>query len=102
MKDILALQPFGHNVDVMMIRGKHLREVFEFSVAGFDPDYFDPSGKFLQVSGIRIVYDISRGDGSRVKSIQVLCKECRIPQFVPLEDEKIYKVISLGHRFSQS
>jgi 2',3'-cyclic-nucleotide 2'-phosphodiesterase (5'-nucleotidase family) len=51
MKDLLAVQPFGSTVDLVTMKGKHLKQVFEYSVQGLDLDYFDPSGKFLQVSG---------------------------------------------------
>jgi len=39
-----------------------------------------------------VVYDITKPNGSRVKRIDVLCKECRTPTYVPLNDTAVYKV----------
>ncbi|XP_070810299.1 5'-nucleotidase isoform X2 [Pituophis catenifer annectens] len=44
-------------------------------------------------NGIKVVYDLSRKTGSRVISLNVLCTECRVPTYVPLEMEKSYKVL---------
>lgn len=43
--------------------------------------------------GIQVVYDISHKPGCRVISIKVLCTECRVPVYVPLQAEKTYKVL---------
>lgn len=51
MENLLLVSPFGHSVDAIEIKGEYLRKTFEYSVDGFDPNYHDPSGKFLQVSG---------------------------------------------------
>lgn len=58
----------------------------------YDPKGYRLAGKFLQVSGIKVIYDISRPNGSRVKSLKVLCKACREPSYVPLNLTQIYKV----------
>ncbi|XP_072041323.1 snake venom 5'-nucleotidase-like [Amphiura filiformis] len=62
--------------------------MLEHSVANYPT-----SGAFLQVSGIRVTYNISRDpyDG-RVVEVFVLCTECRIPKFVPLKDELTYRI----------
>lgn len=41
--------PFGDLVDMVKLKGVYLREVFEHSVAKYDP--VDKPGAFLQVSG---------------------------------------------------
>lgn len=41
---------------------------------------------------MRVVYDITQPNGKRVKKLLVRCKECRVPKYVPLDDDTIYKV----------
>lgn len=92
LEDILTVFPFQNTVDLIEIKGKHLREAFEFSVEGYDPKGFHLAGKFLQVSGIQVVYDIRRPSGQRVKELKVRCVKCRVPKYEPIEDEAVYKL----------
>ena len=42
---------------------------------------------------MQVSYDVSRqAHFNRVVEIKVLCTECSRPMFVPLEDNKVYKV----------
>ena len=43
--------------------------------------------------GIKVTYDLSRKAGDRVVSVQVVCTECEVPSFSPLQPENIYKII---------
>ncbi len=36
---------------------------------------------------------ISKSPGNRVKSVNVLCTECRVPRYEPLNPKKVYKVV---------
>lgn len=92
MEDILQVLPFQNTVDTIEIKGSDLKDAFEFAVDGYNPNGHRLAGKFLQVSGIKVIYDISKPSGSRVKSLQVLCKACREPKYVPLNDTQVYKV----------
>jgi 2',3'-cyclic-nucleotide 2'-phosphodiesterase (5'-nucleotidase family) len=51
MDDILTVLPFQNTIDLIEIKGEHLRESFEFAVQGYDPKGHHLAGKFLQVSG---------------------------------------------------
>ena len=77
--------PFDNTVDVVEIQGQHLYELFEYSLS--DSYYF------LQTSGIRFVGDMTRELGKRVVSIEVLCNECLIPKYEPVDLEKWYRLI---------
>ena len=46
----------------------------------------------LVVKGIRVTYDMARDVGERVLSVEVRCTECNIPRWVPLENEKSYRI----------
>ena len=43
------IQPFGNTIEMITLKGVHLREAFEYSVSNINTD--DPSGRFLHVSG---------------------------------------------------
>lgn len=72
------------------IQGVNLARALEYS-AGLRGTALN--GGFLQVSGIRFVINYNRPSGKRVTSISVLCADCRIPHFQPLEMEKFYNVL---------
>ncbi|KAJ8314855.1 hypothetical protein KUTeg_007005 [Tegillarca granosa] len=86
--DVQEVQPFSNGIEIIKLQGKYLRQALEHSVTDYDPA--DPHGRFFQVSGLRIVYDLSKNVGSRVVSVHVKCADCKVPELVPLEDNKIY------------
>lgn len=47
----------------------------------------------LQVSGLRVVYNMENPPNSRVASLDVLCRVCDIPHYAPIEDETFYRVV---------
>ncbi|XP_038059746.1 snake venom 5'-nucleotidase-like [Patiria miniata] len=89
--DVLTVSPFGSTVDTVTIKGVYLMEALENSVAEYDP--VSRPGRFLQFSGMIVTYDLSQTKGSRVVNAEVRCTECEVPQFVPLDLEKVYKVV---------
>lgn len=40
-----------------------------------------------------MVYDLSRKPGDRVVKLDVLCTQCRVPSYEPLQMDKTYKVV---------
>ncbi|XP_072037102.1 snake venom 5'-nucleotidase-like [Amphiura filiformis] len=91
--DVLKLFPYANTIDSLHLEGQYLMEVLEHSTAGYNVS--DPSfmAKFLQFSGIQVVYDLSRPDLQRVQSVSVLCTDCQIPQYEPLELDKMYRIL---------
>ena len=45
-------------------------------------------------TGIRVVYDLKKPAGQRVVTLHVLCSDCLVPEFVPLEMDKVYKLLA--------
>lgn len=66
-KDILTILPFENTLVKVRITGEHIRRLLENGVSQAGEE----SGRFPQVSGIKFVYDPSRGVGSRVTSIEI-------------------------------
>lgn len=55
MEDVMTVLPFQNTVDLIEIAGKFLRQAFEFSVEDYDPSGLHIAGKFLQVSGRKML-----------------------------------------------
>lgn len=89
MEDLISVLPFGGTFDLVQLNGSTLREAFEHSVRRYGGN----TGEFLQVSGFQVVYDLSKAPGNRVKSVNVLCTQCRVPHYEPLSPNKVYKVV---------
>lgn len=43
--------------------------------------------------GFRVEFDLSQPEGHRLKSLSILCTNCRVPKYEPVEDETVYKVV---------
>ncbi|KAL5289325.1 hypothetical protein ACFFRR_009461 [Megaselia abdita] len=91
MKDVLTVLPFEDKFLLLEVYGKTIRNALEHSAKVYKTD---SSGGFLQMHGIRVEYNIKNPVGKRVTSVHVLCAECDIPDFSPLNDEKKYKLIT--------
>lgn len=103
--DLITSQPFSNTVDIIELQGKHLLEVLEFSVSRPYSHYrgngrhkrdleareFNGQG-FLQMSGIKVTFDLNKPVMERVSSVAVRCAECDVPQYEPLDLEKWYRV----------
>ena len=85
--ELYKVHPFGNSIDVVGLRGRVLKQAFENSVSAL-PQY--RLGRFLQVSGIRVEYNISKPVGERVKSIQV--RGPATLEYREIDDEKLYTV----------
>ncbi|XP_071505522.1 snake venom 5'-nucleotidase-like [Diadema antillarum] len=90
--DIGNVLPFGNTVDVMEIEGRYLLEALENAMLLYDPTVLD--GRFLQFSGVRVVYTLAREPGKRVYGVQVICTNCTVPQYGPLYQDRTYKIVT--------
>ncbi|XP_028251528.1 5'-nucleotidase-like [Parambassis ranga] len=89
MEEVLTVLPFGGTFDMIQMKGSTLKKVFEHSVRRYGKMY----GEFLQVSGIHVEYDVDKPVNQRVVSLSLLCIECRVPKYEPLDPQKTYTVV---------
>ncbi|XP_076010987.1 5'-nucleotidase [Genypterus blacodes] len=89
MEDLISVLPFGGTFDLVHLKGSTLRKVFEHSVRR----YGQGTGEFIQVSGFHVEFDVTKAPQQRVRSLNVLCTECRVPHYEPVQDEEVYKVV---------
>lgn len=92
MEDVLAFAPFQNTIDIVELRGVHVKEMFEYSVRKYDPTGMSAPGGFLQVSGFVVVYDLNLPPGSRVVRLQARCLECVVPGLKDVKDDEVYRV----------
>ncbi|XP_067338888.1 5'-nucleotidase isoform X2 [Channa argus] len=89
MEDLISVLPFGGTFDLVKLKGSTLRKAFEHSVRR----HGQGTGEFLQVSGFRVEFDLSKRPGHRVQSLSILCTKCRVPEYKAVQDEAVYKVV---------
>lgn len=89
--DMSRVLPYRSTADMLSLQGQYIKEALEHAVADYNPN--ELQGGFLQVSGLRVVYDLSKSSGDRVQRLYALCSECLVPRYVPLDVDEIYKVV---------
>lgn len=87
--DLKSILPFNNSLFVVNISGKVLFDVLEHSVDQYTGD----RGEFMQMSGIRVTYDMQKTPGSRIILAEALCAECEIPLYSAIDSNKQYGVI---------
>ena len=80
LEDVYTLLPFDNLLVTMDLEGSRVLSALEWSVAS--------GSKVMQVSGIKVTYDMSRPPGSRVTSTLVLVRD------EPLKPEAVYRVVT--------
>ncbi|XP_070387994.1 snake venom 5'-nucleotidase-like isoform X2 [Dermacentor albipictus] len=95
MGHILATMPFGMSVVIMTLNGSELRSMFEHSVSEYS--YKEKHGRFLQVSGIRVTYNVGYPRNCRVVSLQVLCRKCMVPRYEEVSDTGVYRIVTTDY-----
>ncbi|KAJ0174737.1 hypothetical protein K1T71_009845 [Dendrolimus kikuchii] len=97
--DLLGVMPFDGTLVTKTMNGSVLLSMLEHSVAKYST--LDPPGRFLQYSGIRVVYNLKKPVGKRVVKATARCWACNIPKYSKIEHKDIYK--SLGnHEFDEA
>ena len=95
--DVMTVMPFESTFDTLSILGKDLRKAFERSVSKFEADESNTSGRFLQVSGFKVTFDVTQSIGSRVRKVETLCLECDEDIYEDLDEEMLYPIIASNY-----
>ncbi|KAK2154276.1 hypothetical protein LSH36_272g04061 [Paralvinella palmiformis] len=93
--NLVEIHPFRNLVEEIWISGAILRKAFEHSITALDSS--SSSGRFLQISGLKVNYDLTRPEGSRVVDIWENCIDCDYPRYRPVEDNETYHVLTNGY-----
>jgi len=84
--DLFATTPFGNKLVSMDLPGFAIREALEFSVS-------KKIIRVLQVSGVKVVFDLNKKPFERIVDLKVLCQKCDAPRYEDLNDKKSYSVV---------
>nr|XP_034834351.1 uncharacterized protein LOC117990957 [Maniola hyperantus] len=90
-QDLITTIAESSNLVVVTLSGVVLKQALEHSVSEYSTH--KQSDSFLQLSGIRLVYDLEKERGSRLSSAVVRCWDCSIPEFFAINDTASYKII---------
>lgn len=93
MFTLSTIIPFNNTLYVVRVPGKVLRSALERAVQGYGIGEDMHASTLFQMSGARVVYDLHKEPSERLQSVEVLCSNCKIPSFQPLDEEQIYGVI---------
>ncbi|XP_060557565.1 snake venom 5'-nucleotidase-like [Ruditapes philippinarum] len=88
--EAMAVMPFGNELDVVTVKGKNIRDQLEISVKDWSAK--GESGRFLQMAGLKVVYNTRNPVGRRVISVEARCLECEVPSYSPLQDNADYRL----------
>lgn len=89
--NIYSVLPFENRLVVATVTGCDILDILENSVAHYS--VYAPNGGFLQMFGVQVVYNLSQPINHRVVSANLLCAKCRIPTYMPLVKDEVYKII---------
>ncbi|KAL1425887.1 hypothetical protein MTO96_018772 [Rhipicephalus appendiculatus] len=96
-EDVVNVLPFGNTLVVMNVTGAQLKGLLEHGVHRHDAKGDVPPAEFVLAAGLRVVYDIQRKPYDRVVEAHILCTECRVPRYEPLEDGRRYRIAALSY-----
>lgn len=88
--DLLSVMPFEGNLTAVTMNGSVLLQVLEVSAASYNTD---TKMKFLQFSGLKVVYSMTMPIGFRVISAKARCWTCSVPAFTKVNETSFYKII---------
>jgi len=92
--DLLTLYPFTDNVATFELSGKDLLEVLEYSVSLATQSGASGSGRFLQLSGIKMSFDPRKPAGQRIVTAEILDPDAG---YSPVSLEKSYPLATSGY-----
>lgn len=89
---LLRALPRRHQFIMLKITGQTLTQALFHAIEQGPAGQWRAS-EFLQVNGLRIVYDLTRLGVRRLNSIMVRCTDCTYPVYVPVRIDALYNVI---------
>lgn len=91
--NLAAVLPYNNALFRLDVPGHVIKAALERSVEAFPIVEGPFANEFLQVSGLKVVYDITRERGDRVSAVKALCSNCTLPIYEKLNLTKIYGMV---------
>ncbi|XP_030568581.1 apyrase isoform X1 [Drosophila novamexicana] len=97
-KQLVAMCPWENRLYALNLRGEHLWLLLEDAVAPMNSSLVSPTSKrLLQVSGLRIIYNLRAEPGQRLVRVLVRCADCAIPEYRPLQLSQHYRLVVMEY-----
>ncbi|XP_046802612.1 apyrase isoform X3 [Lucilia cuprina] len=93
---LITMCPWENDIFVVTLNGSIIRKLLEDCIAPLTAAS-NYSYRFPQLSGLKVVYNITNPVGQRVQDLKVRCQECVVPRYVNLDLEKDYKVVLMDY-----
>jgi 5'-nucleotidase len=84
--DLFTVLPFQNTIDTFELQGKDLLGVLQISADWWR--YYN----FLTFTGLKVVYNVTNPEKAQVVSVDVLCRECDMPKYEKLDENKWYRM----------
>ncbi|XP_043287482.1 protein 5NUC-like [Venturia canescens] len=98
MSDIWTVLPYNDEMMKVTVTGKEILHALEWSVYSLEQNQTaNFKGAYLQVSGLRVKYDLMQSPGSKVLYTEVRCTICDIPSFSEINIEANYTILLTGY-----
>ncbi|KAM7350082.1 apyrase isoform 1-T1 [Cochliomyia hominivorax] len=92
---ILRLCPFENTLVVFDLEGRHLKSALEKSVSRIDFAHnINATHTFLQVAGLKILYNLKNPVNQRVLQVKVRCAQCKFPIYEDFDENKVYRILA--------
>lgn len=85
--DVLTVLPFSNTLATLRLTGADLRATLEHGLAAAETG----SGRFLQVAGLRLVWNPAAPPGARLASLALVRADGALE---PIEDQRLYGVVT--------
>ncbi|KAL1421864.1 hypothetical protein MTO96_022579, partial [Rhipicephalus appendiculatus] len=95
--DVVTTLPYGNSLVTLTLTGTDIWHMFEHSVTEYNTTKDQQKGRFLQVSGFRVQYDLTKPENDRVKSINVLCRNCSVPIYEQINCTDTYTIVTADY-----
>lgn len=92
--DLLTVYPFQDTVATFDLSGTDLLAVLEYSVSKSGTPDGQGTGRFLQVSGLRLSFDPGKPAGQRLSSVSILEAD---GEYAPVDPAKTYTLATTGY-----
>lgn len=89
--DWVTVLPFRDTLAIVTMNGSVLMKSLEHAVDGWR--LIDSPGQFLQISGMRVTYDLAEPPGSRVVFAEAICSNCGNNALTAIKEDYEYKVL---------
>ncbi|XP_030377932.1 apyrase isoform X1 [Scaptodrosophila lebanonensis] len=97
-KKLVGMCPWADRVYALTLPGQILLDVLESSVADMKARQTGPSrSQFFQVSGLRVIYNLTESAGNRIVSVHTRCIDSGELQYKPLDVNKDYRIAVLEY-----